>query len=212
MQVLNQIIIIRYCTIYSPASVVKCLTCKKWFCNSRFNSSGSHIISHLVKSKHKEVSLHAESALGDTILECYNCGTRNVFMLGFIPAKNDTVVVLICRQPCASLSTSKDMNWDFNQWLPLINDRSFLPWLVTVPGEEEQLNAKHITMSQISKLEEIWKKNREAQIEDLDNPKLVDEPQNVLLRYDDSIQYQNIFGPLVKLESDYDQQLKESQV
>jgi regulator of nonsense transcripts 1 len=41
-----------------------------------------------------EVILHAESALGETTPECYNCGS-NVFMLGFIPAKSDTVVVLL---------------------------------------------------------------------------------------------------------------------
>lgn len=87
----------KYCGIHSPASVVKCVTCDRWFCNSRGNTSGSHIINHLVRAKHKEVSLHPESPLGDTVLECYNCGCRNVFLLGFIPAKSDTVVVLICR-------------------------------------------------------------------------------------------------------------------
>jgi regulator of nonsense transcripts 1 len=46
-----------------------------------------------------------------TVLECYNCGCRNVFLLGFIPAKADSVVVLLCRQPCATLSNLKDMNW-----------------------------------------------------------------------------------------------------
>lgn len=34
----------------------------------------------------------------------------------------------------------------------------------------------------------------------------------MLLRYEDAYQYQNIFGPLVKLEADYDKKLKESQV
>ena len=90
----------------------QCLPCGKWFCNSRGNTSASHIVNHLVKAKHKEVILHKESALGDTIPECmsrsrcrgalanesgYNCGSKNVFMLGFIPAKSDTVVVLLCR-------------------------------------------------------------------------------------------------------------------
>lgn len=32
-----------------------------------------------------------------------------------------------------------------------------------------------------------------------------------VFRYDDAYQYQNIFGPLVKLEADYDKKLKESQ-
>ena len=86
-----------YCGIHNPASVVKCLICSKWFCNSRGNTSASHIVNHLVRAKHKEVILHAESPLGETTPECYNCGSKNVFMLGFIPAKSDTVVVLLCR-------------------------------------------------------------------------------------------------------------------
>ncbi|KZT70080.1 hypothetical protein DAEQUDRAFT_223063 [Daedalea quercina L-15889] len=49
-----------YCGIHSPASVVKCLVCSKWFCNSRGNTSASHIVNHLVRAKHKEVILHAE--------------------------------------------------------------------------------------------------------------------------------------------------------
>ena len=71
----------------------------------------SHIINHLVRAKHKEVTLHKDGPLGETILECYNCGCRNVFLLGFIPAKADSVVVLLCRQPCATQSSLKDMNW-----------------------------------------------------------------------------------------------------
>ncbi|CAO3643203.1 unnamed protein product [Cunninghamella blakesleeana] len=47
----------KYCGIHSPASVVKCVTCDCWFCNSRGNTSGSHIINHLVRAKHKEVML-----------------------------------------------------------------------------------------------------------------------------------------------------------
>lgn len=33
----------------------------------------------------------------------------------------------------------------------------------------------------------------------------------MIFRYEDGYQYQNIFGPLVKLEADYDRKLKESQ-
>lgn len=48
-----------------------------------------------------QIQLHKDSALGDTQLECYQCANKNVFMLGFIPAKADTVVILLCRSPCA---------------------------------------------------------------------------------------------------------------
>lgn len=218
-----------YCGIHNPACVVKCLICQKWFCNSRGSTSGSHIVNHLVRAKHKEVTLHAESPLGETTPECYSCGAKNVFILGFIPAKSDTVVVLLCRQPCAAMQSSKDLSWDTTQWSPLIEDRSFLSWLVKVPSEQEQLRARQITFHQINKLEELWKDNAAATLEDLEKPGVDDEPQPILLRYvlrlpsisshsrfsnysyEDAYQYQNIFGPLVKIEADYDKRLKESQ-
>ncbi|BGP13779.1 hypothetical protein JCM10213_006389 [Rhodosporidiobolus nylandii] len=200
-----------YCGIHNPACVVKCLICNKWFCNSRGSTSGSHIVNHLVRAKHKEVTLHAESPLGETTPECYSCGAKNVFTLGFIPAKSDTVVVLLCRQPCAAMQSSKDIVWDTTQWSPLIEDRSFLSWLVKVPSEQEQLRARQITFHQINKLEELWRENAQATLEDLEKPGVDDEPQPILLRYEDAYQYQNIFGPLVKIEADYDKRLKESQ-
>ncbi|GAA5958204.1 hypothetical protein JCM3765_002847 [Sporobolomyces pararoseus] len=200
-----------YCGIHNPASVVKCLICNKWFCNSRGSTSGSHIVNHLVRAKHKEVTLHEESPLGETTPECYSCGAKNVFILGFIPAKSDTVVVLLCRQPCAAMQSSKDIVWDTTQWSPLIEDRSFLSWLVKIPSESEQLRARQITFHQINKLEELWRENSLATLQDLEKPGLDDEPQPILLRYEDAYQYQNIFGPLVKIEADYDKRLKEAQ-
>ncbi|GLH13682.1 Regulator of nonsense transcripts 1 homolog, partial [Gryllus bimaculatus] len=201
----------KYCGIHDPSCVVMCNICKKWFCNGRGNTSGSHIINHLVRAKHKEVTLHKDGPLGETVLECYSCGVRNVFVLGFIPAKADSVVVLLCRQPCAAQNSLKDMNWDQEQWKPLIADRCFLTWLVKIPLEQEQLRARQISAQQINKLEELWKDNVDATFQDLEKPGVDEEPQQVLLRYEDGYQYQNIFGPLVKLEADYDKKLKESQ-
>ncbi|XP_059487209.1 regulator of nonsense transcripts 1 [Neocloeon triangulifer] len=201
----------RYCCIHDPGCVVMCNICKKWFCNGRGNTSGSHIVNHLVRAKHKEVTLHKDGPLGETVLECYSCGVRNVFVLGFIPAKADSVVVLLCRQPCAAQSSLKDMNWDQEQWKPLIADRCFLSWLVKNPSERDQMRARQISAQQINKLEELWKENAEATYQDLEKPGVDEEPQQVLLRYEDGYQYQNIFGPLVKLEADYDKRLKESQ-
>jgi regulator of nonsense transcripts 1 len=213
-----------FCGIHNPASIVKCLICSKWFCNLRGNTSASHIVNHLVCAKHKEVILHAESPLGETTPECYNCGSKNVFMLGFILAKSDTVVVLLCRcvvtrasfiraaaklmvslfhrQPCAAIS--KDISWNAALWAPLIDDRSFLSWLVKPPSETEQLRSRQISFQQINHLEDLWHKNSKATLEDLEKPGVDDEPQSILLRYEDAYQYQNIFGPLVKIEADYD--------
>lgn len=40
----------KYCGVTNPACVVRCNvpSCRKWFCNSRGNTSGSHIVNHLV--------------------------------------------------------------------------------------------------------------------------------------------------------------------
>ncbi|KAL1829994.1 hypothetical protein ACET3Z_008406 [Daucus carota] len=203
----------RYCGVQNPACVVRCNvpSCRKWFCNSRGSTSGSHIVNHLVRAKHKEVCLHKDSPLGETILECYNCGCRNVFLLGFISAKAESVVVLLCREPCLNVNALKDMNWDLSQWCPLIDDRCFLQWLVKVPSEQEQLRARQISAQQINKVEELWKSNPDATLEDLEKPGVDDEPQPVALKYEDAYQYQNVFAPLIKLEADYDKMMKESQ-
>ena len=121
------------------------------------------------------------------------------------------MLIVVIREPCASDSSLKDMNWDLSQWLPLIDDRCFLSWLVKVPSEQEQLRARQISAQQINKLEELWKDDPSATLEDLEKPGVDDEPQPVLPRYEDAYQYQNIFGPLVKLEADYDKKMKESQ-
>lgn len=156
--------------------------------------------------------MHPDSTLGDTVLECYSCGTKNVFLLGFIPAKSDTVVVLLCRHPCASQPSSKDMNWDTARWQPLIEDRSFLHWLVGAPTDQEQLRARHLSPQMIAKLEEMWKENQLATVQDLEKAAGIDDdPAPVQSHYDDAYQYQNIFGPLVKIEADYDRKLKEAQ-
>jgi regulator of nonsense transcripts 1 len=191
--------------------VVKCVACNKWFCNSRGNTSSSHIVTHLVRARHKLVALHPDSELGDTTLECYNCGSKNVFLLGFISAKSETVVVILCRHPCASGSAS-GVNWDTGEWQPLIEDRCLLSWLVSIPSEKEQLKARHITPAQISKLEELWRDDANARFADIHKPEAEEmEIAPVALRYDDAYEYQRCFSPLVKVEAEYDKKLRESQ-
>lgn len=35
----------------------------------------------------------------------------------------------------------QDMGWDLSEWLPLVQDRRFLPWLVKVPSEQQQVTS-----------------------------------------------------------------------
>ncbi|THD20660.1 Regulator of nonsense transcripts 1 [Fasciola hepatica] len=185
-----------YCGIHDPACVV--------FCNTTKN----HIVNHLVRARAKEVTLHKDGPLKDTLLECYVCGSKNVFLLGFVPAKSESVVVLLCRNICAN--QNKDMYWDPAQWQPIIQGRQFLSWLVKVPSEEAQAKARQLSAQQINLLEEMWKENPQAAVDDLNKPGTDNKVDPVLLRYSSAAQYRDTFVPLVKLEAEYDKKIKES--
>lgn len=200
-----------YCGIHDPASVVHDKADNRWYCNGRGKLPGSHIITHLVRSRHREVSLHKDSPLGDTVLECYNCGTTNVFLLGFVPAQGDSVVVLLCREPCLHAKGLEDMNWDLDAWQPLIVDGQFLPWLVRVPTEKEMARSRQITVAEVNKLEQMWKSIPTATLEDITKPNNIEELPRAQLRYDDGYHFQRIFGTLVKAESENDRRMKEEQ-
>lgn len=203
-----------YCGIHDPACVAQCGQCKRWFCNARGNLPGSHLVSHLIRAKHKEITLHKSGPLGETLLECYLCGSRNIFNLGFIPANDDSTVMLLCRQPCASQSndTINELNCDPEDWKPLINDRCFMPWLLKSPDEHDISRARRIDTAQIARLEDFWREqNNAASFLDLDKSQLRDSNlKTVPLRYESADQYGEIFVPLIKMEAEYDKQMKES--
>ncbi|CAM9844197.1 unnamed protein product, partial [Discosporangium mesarthrocarpum] len=79
------------------------------------------------------------------------------------------------------------------------------------PCSHDQSRARRISAAQIARLEELWNKDPDATLEDLEKPGLDDEAQPVLLGYEDGYHYQNIMAPLVKLEADYDKASKENQ-
>ncbi len=189
-----------------------------------------------VKAKVREVQLHKDSPLGDTLLECYSCGSRNTFALGFVPVKSENSVVLLCRDHSASAAGIKELNLDISLWQPLIEDRAFMPWLVKQPTQQVQisiltvisnswlqpvilssnlcfsgetitkayflmghshqcsgsissmgpvqeiLRARHLTLGQITALEEAWRGNPDATLDDLQKPGEDEEPPTVALR------------------------------
>ncbi|KAK6090079.1 hypothetical protein P3W45_000967 [Vairimorpha bombi] len=75
-----------YCDI--PINLVECTTCNKKFCNSRSLSSISHIIFHLVKTKHKSIKITT------TEINCLKCGEDNIFKLVKLNNK------LYCKECC----------------------------------------------------------------------------------------------------------------
>lgn len=201
-----------YCAISNPTAVCKCLGCNRWFCNGRNGGSGAHIVQHLVRSKHKELAMHADSLVGECTLECYACGNKNLFALGWVSGKEDpSLVVILCRVVCPQ-AAAKTGEWDPNTWKPLIEERAMTSLLVNTPNEVDLQAAKPITASDMTRLEEVWKKCPTARVEDLpflERQESVELP--VQLHYKDVYEFNAVYEPLVQLEADYDRSLKESQ-
>ena len=200
-----------FCNIHTPSAVVKCVATGKWFCNHRQQGlPASCIVYHLVRSRHNEVMLHKESPLGEITLECFLTGAKNVFQLGFVPVKED-LVVLLARDVDVNHA---QYDWDLSKWAPLVQEKEFVSWLVKKPTEAEALRARPLNVATINQLEDLWRSNPSATLQDVltTDGELNDaEPTPVQQRYEDAYQYQNIMGPLVKLEADYDRQMKEQQ-
>lgn len=202
-----------YCNVSEASCLVQCLDCKRWFCNSRGSTPAAHIVSHLIYSRHKQVMLNEEGPLGETVLECYKCGCKNLFDLGFVAAKEEAVVVLFCRHPCASTRSNDDL-WTGRDWQPLVEDKAIQPWLVPIPKEGELEKAKKQTLLQIKALETFWKRNRlVTAANDGNNDVLPDEPEleNVVTVYNDAQHYRSVFMPLVNAEEEANVLLKEEQ-
>lgn len=201
-----------YCDIYNPMCVAKCKKCSKWFCNSQKGTLSGHLINHLIKSGHKEVALHPDSPVGDATLECYNCGCKNIFLLGYIQSKEDEVIVLLCRQPCA-FNAPKESDWNVENWTPLISDRRLLPWLCQHPTQAQESRARKISYEQIQKLESTWKSGMTtATLDDIDKREQEDVLEPTKLSYSDPHDFKTIIIPLIIAEAKIEKDLKEAQV
>lgn len=116
----------------------------------------------MVKANHKELQVHPASDLKDSPLECYQCGSKNMFLLGFISAKTEWCIILLCREPCLNKMQSQDSNFDTANWQPLIENKCIQNWLVSQPSSSDTERSRKITPQEISKLEDLWKQNPAA--------------------------------------------------
>lgn len=199
----------RYCGFDKTNGIARCDDCLKWFCNGPGEEHSTHIIDHLTRSGHKRVSLHKKSSFGDIKLECANCDCRNIFSLGFINPTPDEVV-LLCRQPCANQESLEPIQWTTEDWQALICERQILTWLVRSPKLTERSICFNVTSKQIIDLEELWQKEPDAILSDLQNkPKLQPDFQETMSTFKNSDEYIQFFKNLVQIESDHSKSLSE---
>jgi len=202
-----------YCGNHDPSTVVRCISdnCGRWFCNSYgTGKAGSHIIQHLVKAGHKQVVLHPDNKLGDEFnMECFVCQSKNVFVLGLVASKSESNLIFVCREPCRTLVSPKE--WDVASWQPLIEEKRFLSWIVSIPSPSEDAQAWKITIRDIAQLEDLIKRDQHASMEQLQVVDTGEGVKSVQLRYRDAASYKRVFEQLIMLEADYDRLMKQSQ-
>ena len=86
-----------------------------------------------------------------------------------MPAKTEAYVILLCREPCLrQLSAKKDNAYDTENWMPLIENKSLLSWLVRPPTELEFARSRKVKPQEINKLEELWQRRPAADLKDLE--------------------------------------------
>lgn len=187
-----------YCQQLLPQALVHCDDCDRWFCNLSAGTAGLHAVSHMAHAGHRQALLHRDLAVGDIRLECYHCGARGLFTLGYVQARTAQVMVFLCRMPCAQV---KDANWDGGLWLPLVSNRALVPWLVAVPSGEELEGCDKVTQKSAALLEALW--NKTTVVEGVPLPQ-------VPAVFNSTAEYQTVFAPLVEQEAATDKAASEN--
>lgn len=202
-----------YCGINNISRLVKCneKDCQRWFCDGRLDEfSASHIVFHLTKSKHKEIFLNENSPIGEMVLECYSCGCKNIFLLGFLESREGDTGIILCREPCLSQCKIVEDKFEKSKWVPLIKDKKLLDWIIPVLSESEMKICNRVNIRSMSKMEEKWNKDK-LQVNE-EKPKFLGNwLKAVKLCYNDGQDYLETFEPLISAEEEYDRKLKESQ-
>ena len=60
------------------------------------------------------------------------CGGKNIFQIGLVTINNldEEEVIILCRVPCLNYKRFNDLEWNTENFKPLIEERSIVSWLV----------------------------------------------------------------------------------
>jgi regulator of nonsense transcripts 1 len=157
------------------------------------------------------VFVSEKSAVGEMVLECYNCSSKNIFLLGFLESKEGDSGFILCREPCLTSCKIEEEKFDKSQWTPLINDKKILEWIVQQPEDNNDMkNLSRVNIRTMSKLEDKWEKDKLNNMQE--KPVFLGNFLNsVKLSYTEGQEYIETFEPLISAEEEYDRKLKESQ-
>ena len=114
------------------------------------------------------------------------------------------------REPCLTSCKIDEEKFDKSQWIPLLNDKKILDWIVQSPDENDLKYLSRVNIRTMSKLEDKWEKEKLNNMQE--KPVFLGNfLKSVKLSYVEGQEYIDIFEPLISAEEEYDRKLKESQ-
>lgn len=198
-----------YCQNDDVNAVAQCMVCKKWFCNS-YCKDGSHIIQHLIYSDHKSIRLHPnglQKEYGDSPICCFNNPAHtNIFNLGTIQSDKGFFSI-ICRDQCLDKPRLKEIGWDADTWSHIVKDKHVASFLLDDSISKDR-NTLKISREEIRALENVWKKNPEATLDDVYamDLKRENELEPIPSSFGTAKEYNRIFIPIINAEMESDKE------
>lgn len=214
----EELVIDRPCCAYCLCDIRECLVRDKatgrWFCNGHGKSMHSHIIHHLVKSRHMEIELPPENQYSQIPMSCYLCHSTNIFRLSFVQSEKTGKYFVLCRECCNDPQLHL-YSLDITHRQQIVQQTGIIEWLVRPPSGAESKDGFRfceISPTDMDLLEETWPTNPKATILDLPQIRLSNKILKTKPRYNDIKDYATTYNQLVKLEMDYDKQITESMI
>ncbi|CDI78761.1 hypothetical protein, conserved [Eimeria acervulina] len=204
-----------YCGVSGAEVLMRCDVCSRFFCNSavgktRKSGAPSHVLQHVIRSKHRE-ALRCTYTAGDTKLECFICGVKNVLQLGMLISEAQNVVVIVCRDRCYASGVLEENGWNPTEWQPLIDNKALASWLARPLTNAERARALPVSREEIEEMERKWMAGDNAISAELGIEGGEPLPWCSVI-YEDGVSYQRTYAPLIAAEADVEKKQCEERV
>lgn len=191
-----------FCGCENENCLAQCIKTGLYFCNGKGDTKSSHIIHYLKKMHFDQVHLPDTNCYSKVQLQCYVCGSTNIFNLGLLSSKDKKKAYIACRSPCQFDKKMVDEDVDNSTFQSFVSNGELK--IIQVPKDNEyQKVAISRTMAVIDSIKDkLGMKTKE------------NESKNGILsakmRYNSREDFYDILVPFVNLEREQSNQLENS--
>ncbi|KAH0795449.1 Regulator of nonsense transcripts 1 [Histomonas meleagridis] len=194
-----------YCGCTNESCLAQCAKTGLYFCNGKGQTKSSHIVHHLKTMKYDQIVLPESNKFRNIPLQCFVCGSTNIFNLGFLFTKDRKQIYISCRHPCRFDSTLTERNVDTETFTSIISG-GYVNTILKIPTPEEYTK---IPMNRVMAVSDaIREKLGET------NDKIQRNNSTLLqakIQYESREEFYEIMKPFIETEKEESRQLENSQ-